>query len=976
MNHVETVLLENIDKPRSLFVFPTDVAASRWADHLLRLRRGGTVAMEKFIAWDTFKQRSIHSKVPNKQSIPPALRKMFVNTLIRENARLCARGQTPILTSLIPVSWAGQAGSFTGWLTEILPQLAVWFRRASGLPIEQIGDNASIQRVKNFSDDDRDLFNIALHYSQFLDKHGLFEPAWESPPFGNMGNECFIFFSECLFDFNEYRELLTASDHVTIIGLDLNGAKRQTRDVFYYTNSRSEITGAALYILALHDNQKASWDSISVSIPETGNYDPYLRREFENRNIPYIKRSGKPLASYPAGQFFRALTDCTSSDFSFSSLTALLLNRHLPWKDNSLIPDLVEFGIRNNCIYSWIEEEDDRKITVNAWDDAFTRPFGGYKPETRRFFEDLRRRANAMCNAKSFAEIRKQYFAFRERFFDMDNCLGETDTVLSRCISELMYLAEIEKSFPNVQVSNPYIFFTGYLEEVSYLAQQTTSGVTILPYRTAAPAPFECHIVLGASQDNLSAVFSPLAFLPTDRREKLGIADNDASQVFIDLHQFNSRLPAAFFCSEQTFSGYAIPHSTLNAAAKPQAQFEDSEHAGKFSPDLYRQENNFYASLQYQTKKQESLTVQKEIYQNQRHGFEAWRLRSEQTGGSGIAITRDHSLLEMIRQEYCKNREFKDKFSVSASSLKPYFQCPLKWLFERVLKLEYTEIETSLMANNIWGLVYHAVLNLFLDELRNTGGTIDPPADDGSDKKPLAGLPEPYRRLLAEKVAIVFECFPCLPGSTKIEMSMLTARLLRAEKQLFYSQLEKFLAAFVSFFAGYRVCASESYYALQRDSHYLSGIVDCILEDDHAAVIVDFKTKNMPNLSDCTGEDGLADFQLPLYLRLVEDALKKEVNTALFFSIVDAAPRVLFGSIRNSLSGAGIPKKQEDIIMRGSTVFTDIMNEFDEKAEQFAGEIRNGAFAFRPSDTQLCFKCSYAKICRTAYKIRQEKNHA
>ncbi|MCL2270031.1 MAG: hypothetical protein FWC24_01675, partial [Treponema sp.] len=124
---VDTILLENIDNPASLFVFPTDVAASRWADRLLRLRHeatiasnsvaGNTIALEKFIAWDTFKQNSIRSKAKDRHSIPSALRKMFVSALIRENGELCAQGKPPLFTSLIRAEWARQADSFTSWLT-------------------------------------------------------------------------------------------------------------------------------------------------------------------------------------------------------------------------------------------------------------------------------------------------------------------------------------------------------------------------------------------------------------------------------------------------------------------------------------------------------------------------------------------------------------------------------------------------------------------------------------------------------------------------------------------------------------------------------------------------------------------------------------------------------------------------------------------------------------------------------------------
>ena len=71
MNSVETILLNNIDGANSLFVFPTEISLSGWADHLLKLN-GGTISMNKFIAWDEFKQNSIKSKVKNKRSIPSA----------------------------------------------------------------------------------------------------------------------------------------------------------------------------------------------------------------------------------------------------------------------------------------------------------------------------------------------------------------------------------------------------------------------------------------------------------------------------------------------------------------------------------------------------------------------------------------------------------------------------------------------------------------------------------------------------------------------------------------------------------------------------------------------------------------------------------------------------------------------------------------------------------------------------------------
>jgi ATP-dependent helicase/DNAse subunit B len=297
------------------------------------------------------------------------------------------------------------------------------------------------------------------------------------------------------------------------------------------------------------------------------------------------------------------------------------------------------------------------------------------------------------------------------------------------------------------------------------------------------------------------------------------------------------------------------------------------------------------------------------------------------------------------------------------------------------MELQDTEIETTLMADNISGLVFHAVLNQFLEELKNIGEAIAAPINGGTEKEPLPTLPDSYRKQLTENMETVFATFPRFPHNEKTEMSMLTARLLHAEKSMFHAQLENLLVNFISYFAGFRVVASESNYRLQRETHCLNGIIDCILEDQRnssgqcgTAVLIDFKTKYKLKLSDYIGENGLTDFQLPLYLRLAEAELKKDVHTALFFSILEAKPQVLFGFVKNIINDTAIPKKPEDCIMPGSDVFINIMNEFDKKTEQFTREISGGSFSFSPLIPKACMSCDYKKICRTLYQICRGNN--
>ena len=1021
MNAVEKILAENADNPDSLFVFPTDVAASRWADRLLRLRQGGTLAMGKFIAWDTFKQNSISSKVQGKSCIPSVVRKMFMGALVRENAGQCAKGSQPLFSSLIRSEWAAEADSYVNWLTDILPQLGAWFSQTTGVNIGSLSDTMAVEgdgpeslsalpgkKIHNkkfnadkLDGDDRDLFFLTLAYRRFLDANGLFEPAWEKAPFLDNGKESFIFFPDSLSDFREYRELLESNTNVKIITVGRGEDESQNREVFFYTNSRSEITEATLYIESLHYNRGIPWEYISVSLPDSEYYGPYVLREFETRNIPYERHAGIPLASYPVGQFFSAIALCASSDYSFPALTALLLNPHLPWKYNDEIKDLVRFGIDNNCICSWKEEEKGETLKVNVWEDALSHPYNFVGNDTRKFFFELMRQLKKLRNAASFYDVRKQYFVFRGSFFDMENCLPGTDTILSRCISELSYLADIEKEFPDLHVSDPYAFFISYLEEKIYLAQNKSSGVAIFPYRTAAPAPFGCHIVLGASQKALTAVYTPLPFLSRSRREKIGLSDEDASKTFIALHQYNSQLPAAFFCSEQTFSGYAIPHSALDAPLKPSARHgEDFGQEGKFAPDLFRAEADFFASLHFpacitnadthvRTKSgrrgETCDSAPDALHETQKNGFERWMARRRNMASAPNDLGAASEVLRATREKFSGKAELAGKIGVSSSSLAPYYKCCLQWFYDRVLKLESVEIETSLIASSISGTVFHAVLNLFFEELRIKGTLIRMPVLSGSGEKAEYVLAKEYSGLLKTSVDKVFDSFPYLPQDEYQAMSMLSSRLLHPQKDLFYSHLEKCLIAFTSFFCDHRVIATETGFTLPDETFFYRGIVDIVLEDcsndlganreeNKALVIVDFKTSGMPSIDECAGEEGLANFQLPMYLCLVEAELKREVHTALFFSIIKAAPMVLFGSIKDAISGETVPG-EKNAILRGSEAFARIMGEFKEKAERFAGEIATGSFSACPADyLDECQSCPNISICRTFYAVYRERS--
>ncbi|MDR1635975.1 MAG: PD-(D/E)XK nuclease family protein [Treponema sp.] len=1063
-NPVDRILLENCGKAGALFVFPTDVALHRWADRLLRLRGGGTVAMEQFTAWDSFKQESIRSRMQDKKSIPSLLRKIFTSRLLEENAEAVKRGGlgAAIFRSLVPPEYSSSASSFAPWLSQVLPQLGSWFEKVSGKPAAALTEEDSGSPA--FADgDDRDICVLAARYKKFLDENRLFEPAWEKPPFDDSGRDCFIFFPECLSDYCEYRGLLEKAERVTMVPLAESGAARPFK-TYFHTNARSEITEAALYIRNLAEGEQVPWDSIVVCVPDTEDYEPYVLREFANRSIPAVRRAGKPLSSYPAGRLFPALLDCRRRSFSFEAVSNLLLNSHLPWKYRGIIDQLVDFGLRNNCLCSWVEGGKREDV----WLDAFASPSGRREVLAANFYRELKTSVEKLCGASSFAEIRKFYFTFREQFLDIAECLPETDTILSRCISELLRLGEIEASFPGVSAPEPYRFFVEHLDETRYLPQEDSPGVSILPYRTAAPAPFDCHIVLGASQENLSEVFPRLAFLPRLKKEKLGLKDIDASKVFIDLHKLNSERPAVFFCSQESFSGFAIPHAALELSGKARIRYGDLE-PGAFAPDLFDRERRFLSGpdspaapggLLHEVQAEgfrafmerrragpggetgaggETRRSGKEddftggqlfadlarrrygdlepgafapdlfdrerrflsgpdnpaapgciLHEVQAEGFRAFmeRRRAEPGGetrrsGREDGFTGGPLFADLARRRY-GGKDFGGKLRVSATAMEPYFRCAAEWLYARILRLESVRMETSLMAENIMGSLYHALLNRFFDSVREKGGVLLPP-----DGEALPGL---YRGFLASSAAEVFDSLPQLPGESR-PLSALTVRFLRAGKQAAVKQTELLLAALLRYFGGFRVAGSETLYTAEGENHYLTGKVDLLLIDEREeeagqAFIVDFKLNSLPRRADCIGrgERGLQNFQLPMYLSLAEANGCPPVHGALFFRILKAEPLVILGSIRDNLEGTEKPGRRSAMILRkqtplredgegdeGEDRFAAILDEFRGKAGQYAEEAGTGIFSVFSTGEKQCYQCAYHRICRTLYTVEKER---
>ena len=875
LNLIEQTIKTHIHELTSVFVFPTQTAADLWADRATNptVTNVSAVAMERFIAWDSFKGTSIKTKQKNKKSIPSSMRKIFASNLLAENAK------SPFFKSIIPQKYAESAQGFLNWLSSLLPSLSVWKAHFE-----------STRQTAQKDDEDDDLLLLYNRYKTFLDEHNLFDPAWEKPPFISDGNHYYVFFPEIFSDYTEYKPLLENSpEDITLIHLKDDDDPQASADlgesvpsVNFFNNSRTEIKAVALHLRKLHTEQKIPWDEICISIPDFDSYGPYIDRELTLYQIPHVMKNAKPLSSSGGGSLFSQIASCVSSDFSYESLKTLLLNKELPWKEPALNNDLLVFGQTNNCICSFMSEG--KKI------DVWEKSFADRTPSINviNYYKSLKRILTDLVNAPSFEKTREQYFNFRETFFNMDECPEHTDKLISRCIAELGGLIDLEQEYPECKAPSPFSFFVSSLEDVNYLAQTENLGVQLLPYKAAACAPFSVHIILDSSQSSLAVIYKQLSFLREDKRKLLlgGKDDPNVTDLFIRLYNMNStEAPCYFTAASKTFSGYAQASSYLleNDLTKIDAET-------LFAQDPYKTERTWLLSSLSQTSSQATQTSSQlassntpnQITHLQQQSFVSWKNSSRSVKAATSSVTKE--TLEKLKLRLQEKRYTEGKIRISPTHLKKFFGCQREWFLQYIIDLKENSNEAELMDPFALGNLYHKILELFCKKLILNKQTLHLENNE----------------LTTAHTNLLLTCIDQAIDDKK-EHSFLARQLLQTTKEALTTVMINTVTEFSKLFEGCTVYASELklQYELTEKNILCEGQADCILQEpgDGAFILVDFKSSDgsIPkNLYYEPPEPGqkeeLPDFQMPMYIYLLKNQTKPiEIEKCFFFNVTKAS---------------------------------------------------------------------------------------
>lgn len=948
---IADVLKENLKHKDTIFVFSTDVALVSWAEWCVKNPQASgvkAVALERFIAWDTFKEKYAVAKESGRHAVPAVLRKVFVRNLIEENAAGVRSGK-PIFKSIVNPQFADDADSFADWIAKNLPLLKTWYEKFS---------RYASDHPEAADDEDEDYLTLYRRYVDFLGE-SMFEPAWLMPDFTEERKKFIIFYPEQLEDFDEYKAVFAAVENIT--SYVLPEKEVHTGEVFVYPDARTELRRTALCIRDIigKSGGELSYEDIALHVPELETYRPYIERELANYRIPFVVRSGERFTVGSAGSIFEDIDECRKNNYSYDSVRRLVLDGRVPWKNKALNESLVREGNRLHCICNYGEKD--------VWIEALGK--SGKSERELELYKRLKKSIEAVTGAKSFEGLRTAWLIFKNEFLSDDEFSIEANNILGRCIAELETLVAIEKDYIEplgLKLRSPFSFFINELRSKTYRPQDTLSGVSVFDYKVAACAAYPVNIVINCTQDALTVVRKPLGFLTTQKRRALGIRDSDAaSSAFIRLYgKFNNAGGArsVFSCSEQTFSGFAIPHTYFNIAPveKNHTPFDELD-----ADDFILNERKWFLS---------ESDAPRALSDLQKAQYENWKASSDFSQNTPCAQSVDTGVKKIIDYVLKERRTLNGSSSedasvvkITQSDMRDFFPCPRKWLFKSVVKLREDSLDASLFEKYDQGNINHKILELLFKSF----DTLPVTSEDGTFGERETDI----RKLIKEKTydAICDKSFG-------FYQSPIALRVLEAQSGKFEKIIIDFLHEFCKQgkgFGGCRVVSTEaSCEAWESGKRYkYFGKIDCVLSDDAGRIIiVDYKNTVPPSIASCRADETtgtLKNFQCAMYVTLWNLADPVKVDKMVFCSIKNAGDNTV-------VIDYGDDKKLPESYVPTLSVFDRYASLFYETVENGNPEplrgVRHGDDALIVPDVYSdCMACDFKTICRTAYTVASHK---
>ena len=1013
---IEDVICEFINKDNVRFVFPSTVAMETWSDWAVK-NSGRTgckaVALEKWLVWDAFKNEFAQIRDSSKTCIPETLRKLFVRSLLHENSELVKNGGQSFLHPLISNSFAKNSLHFTSWLSAILPSLDLWNTKFT----ETHADNIEVALSE---DDGENKVYAALYkrYADFLQKAGMFDPAWVKLNDIDQTYHFVIFHPEQLKDFNDYKEKI-AQANATLVRLPPE-QESEHPDCLLYPNARMELRRTVLRIRELHEKQNVPWSDIALTVPNLETYRPYIERELKNYCIPFAMRSGLSYTQNCAGRVFEEIQNCFDSDFNLESVRTVLQDGFIPWRAPEINEAIVQTAIETRSICSYkqngrtidpIEEALAAKIADTAQapemsapaatSAATPEPAAALPSETPEEAEaakeklalaqaalerytGLKKCFASICSAKSFKAIKEAWHAFESGFlYDAKIWPNDKDNIVGICIAELTKYIAIEKEHSeklSLKIEKPYEFFLDELNANIYTPQKPKNiCISVFDYRAAADAYFDYHFVINANQKDLEVPFKELGFLSEKKRAELGASDNEgATEAYIRLYAKTGRDRVFFSSSTNSFDGFAISHTFFNEInilkVKDPTAYLDNE-------DFFLNEKKYLLEAA-----PENRAAPEAITKLQRKSSLVWQAKKRETQ---IDMNRVNRFLSgkakesLVYDTAVGNRKFK----ISQTDLKNFFPCRRKWIFNKAAHLKEESSSVELMAHYDFGNICHKIVELIFEEYTGTKKPLPVLDSDEAVKELRQKVETATEKALTEKDEWT--------RANDFKNSRLAVDMLLTQKHIFSDYIMSFMQQICSHsekpgsgkFADYSVNSVEkSFSAKLNQSYELYGRIDCILSgnDEQGDVIIDYKTGSLPKSDECypDAQNTLNNFQMAFYYKLLSEQPKRyDVQDGLFYSLKknskDTFDKTYIISNADKTSKDGTKK-----IYTAEDFKENVVNLLDLYLKDFTTSIDSAGFeplAQNKNERSFvksylhCASCDYNNICRTTFAVAKEE---
>lgn len=961
-SEIAEILKASLGKEDTFFVFASSVELETWSTWCVKNpQKSGTnvISMQQFIAWDKFKENYLATNIQGKQAIPSILKKLFVYDLIEKNSQLAQKNEA-IFKSIINPNFAQNSFSFTDWISSNLSSLDLWHKHY----LEWLSKNHKTPQ------DDSDLENqdyLKLYemYKKFLgDK--MFEPSWLSPQFLERKKTFIIFYPEQMQDFDEYKNIF--KDAQNIISVQLPQNENSVPEIYSYPDARMELRRTVLKIRELIDDSKSDTKSdsqnsvkpqdIAVHVPELSTYIPYISREFQKYCVPFVIRASSPVLQNSAGSIFENIQECYKQNFSYDSVRALLLNDYVPWKEKKINENLIKEGNAHHCLCNYDKNSD-------VWLEVLSSiPTDQLELQ---MYKNLKNHITKICTASSFSDLLKFWFEFRNEFLKTDFS-ESADQILSTCIKELQKLVSAENDFfeeKNLHIVRPFDFFMNELKNKTYRPQEKINGVSIFVYKLAAISPYKYNFVINCSQNAINITYKPLSFLNSLKRKELNFFDDEKpSSAFIRLYEKSSEIKTFFSYSEESFSGFQIPHNYFEEAPleKNHTPFDELD-----KKDFILNEKKYFLN-------NEDFDC---VSKNQIQEFKIWQSKNSlnpnqknisddfkklikiptdfvlKTNRSGNGIP-DENLKDIFyeREKIFKNQNL---IKITQSDMSSFFTCPRQWFFKSVLKLKDDTLDLSLFDNYVKGDINHKILELLFKNLKVLPTFVQ---DFGAQE-------DEIKTLVQNSVLKAFEKFQDSPISYKILLS---------QKNKFFNGIMNFLKNFCApeKYASYTVVNTESWLCSQDEQKdfALSGRIDCVLSSPLGKLtIIDYKNSKLPSIKECTLDDegNISNFQCVLYVQLWN--FKNKINPVEKMSFVaiqsdkestifDSDSKKTFDSYKSTVEEA---KLYEDYFYQKA------------KDYDFKAIVQSKNKFCKLNIFSDCIKCNFKAICRTSFTAGEKK---